>query len=132
MSHSSTESEVVALDTAVRVEGILAFSLFDFVLDCVSPDQSQNERYMQKQSSIGRRKNMSVWKVDYVDPMDLPVARRGKLIIFEDSDAVIKTVLKGRSMAFRHITRTQRVALDWLLERIREDGSMCFLFACLK
>ena len=46
------------------------------------------------------------------------------MIILEDNDAVISAVIKGRSTALRHVSRTQRIALDWLLERLREDSSM--------
>ena len=37
---------------------------------------------------------------------------------FEDNEAVIKMVIKGRSPTMRHVSRTHRVALDWLLDRI--------------
>ena len=39
--------------------------------------------------------------------------KESQLFIFEDSDAVIKMITKGRSPAMRHVSRTQRVALDW-------------------
>ena len=37
------------------------------------------------------------------------------LYVFEDNEAVIKMILKGRSPTMRHVSRTHRVALDWLL-----------------
>ena len=37
-----------------------------------------------------------------------------QLIICEDNEAVIKLLLKGRSIALRHVGRTHRVAIDWL------------------
>ena len=40
------------------------------------------------------------------------------LYVFEDNEAVIKMILKGRSPTMRHVTRTHRVALDWLFDRI--------------
>ena len=46
------------------------------------------------------------------------------MVILEDNDAVIATVIKGRSTTLRHCRRTHRIALDWLLERLREDSSM--------
>ena len=42
-------------------------------------------------------------------------------MVFEDNDATIKTIIKGRSVTLRHCARTHRVDLDWLWERIRED-----------
>ena len=41
--------------------------------------------------------------------------------IFEDSEAVIKMIIRGRSPTMRHVSRTHRVALDWLFDRIDLD-----------
>ena len=43
------------------------------------------------------------------------------LYIFEDDEAVIKMIIKGRSPTMRHVSRTNRVALDWLFDRINLD-----------
>ena len=40
------------------------------------------------------------------------------LYVFEDNEAVIKMIIKGRSPTMRHVSRTHRVALDWLFDRI--------------
>ena len=47
--------------------------------------------------------------------------RAKKLYVFEDNEAVIKMILKGRSPTMRHVSRTHRVALDWLFDRINLD-----------
>ena len=39
------------------------------------------------------------------------------LHIFEDNEATIK-IIKGRSPAVRHVSRTHRVALKWFFDRI--------------
>ena len=41
--------------------------------------------------------------------------------MFEDNDAVIKMVIKGRAPTLRHVPRTHKVDLDWLFERMRDD-----------
>ena len=41
--------------------------------------------------------------------------------MFEDNEAVIKMIIKGRSPTMRHVSRTHRVALDWLFDRINLD-----------
>ena len=43
------------------------------------------------------------------------------LYVFEDNEAVIKMTIKGRSPTMRHVSRTHRVALDWLFDRINLD-----------
>ena len=41
--------------------------------------------------------------------------------IFEDNEAVIRVSIKGHSPNSRHVSRTHRVAFDWLLVRINVD-----------
>ena len=43
------------------------------------------------------------------------------LCVFEDNEAVIKMIIKGRCPTMRHVSRTHRVALDWLFDRINLD-----------
>ena len=47
--------------------------------------------------------------------------QEGLLYVFEDNEAVIKMIIKGRSPTMRHVFRTQKVALDWLFDRINFD-----------
>ena len=42
-------------------------------------------------------------------------------LICEDNKAVIKMIINGRSPAMRHVSRTHRVALDWLCNMIDLD-----------
>ena len=37
---------------------------------------------------------------------------------------MIKTIIKGRSPTMRHVSRTRRVALDWLFDRINLDSKI--------
>ena len=43
------------------------------------------------------------------------------LYVFEDNEAVIKMIIKGRSPTMRHVSRIHRVALDRLFDRINLD-----------
>ena len=43
------------------------------------------------------------------------------LCIFEDNETVIKMINKGRSPTMRYVSRTHRVALDWLFDRLNLD-----------
>ena len=53
--------------------------------------------------------------------MSDPRVKKLLLYVFEDNDAVIKMIIKGRSPTVRHVSRTHRVALDWLFDRINLD-----------
>ena len=72
-------------------------------------------------------KNKSYNKIDVVHDIDLvpsnvqSASREALLYVFEDNEAVIKMIMKGRSPTMRHVSRTHRVALDWLFGRINLD-----------
>ena len=50
-----------------------------------------------------------------------PSRQEALLYVFEDNEAVINMIIKGRSPTMRHVSRTHRVALDWLFDRINLD-----------
>ena len=41
--------------------------------------------------------------------------------MLENKETVIKMIIKGRSLTMRHVSRTDKVALDWLFHRINLD-----------
>ena len=51
-------------------------------------------------------------------------SREVLLYVFEDNQAMIKMIMKGRSPTMRHVSRTHRVALDWLFDRINLDSKI--------
>ena len=73
----------------------------------------------------GRKQSRRVINVlDNVDlfPSNVNSSRQEALLyVFEDNEAVIKMIVKGRSPTMRHVSRTHRVALDWLFDRINLD-----------
>ena len=55
-------------------------------------------------------------------PSNVQSSRQEALFyVFEDNEAVIKMIIKGRSPTVRHVSRTHRVPLDWLFDRINLD-----------
>ena len=69
-------------------------------------------------------KNIDVMKgIDSV-PSNVQSSRQEALLyVFEDNGAVMKMIIKGRSPTMRHVSRTHRVAPDWLFDRINLDPS---------
>ena len=60
-----------------------------------------------------------------VVPSNVQSSRQEALLyLFEDNEAVIKMIIKGRSPTMRHVSRTQRVALDWLFDRINLNSKI--------
>ena len=47
---------------------------------------------------------------------------KSQLCIFEDKEAVIKIIIRGRSSTMRHVSRTNRGAFDWLFDRSNVDS----------
>ena len=60
-------------------------------------------------------------ELDHVPTNKTFLQGKSQLYIFEDNEAVIKMIVKGRSPTMRHVSRTYRVALDWLFVRIDLD-----------
>ena len=78
--------------------------------------------------------NKSHNKIDVIQdidsvPSNVPSASQEALLyVFEDNEAVIKMIMKGRSPTMRHVSRTHRVALDWLFDRINLDPKIQIKF----
>ena len=66
------------------------------------------------------QRHLDLSNVDIVSS-NVNSSRKGAMLyIFEDNEAVIK-MIKSRSPTLRHVSRTHRVALDWLFGRIIAD-----------
>ena len=139
VSHSSTESEIITLDAGLRMNGIPALDLWDLVLEVFHscPNQLNNtkgqargdssrnttsNKHTHNQTKVPtRHDNFYLSDVDYV-PSNAKFSRFGAMLyIFEDNEVVIKMIIKGRSPTMRHVSRTHRVALDWLFDKINLD-----------
>ena len=59
--------------------------------------------------------------VDFVSSNVQSSHQEALLNVFEDNEAVIKMIIRGTSPTMRHVSRTHRVALDWLFDRINLD-----------
>ena len=59
--------------------------------------------------------------IDSVPSNVQSASQESLLYVFEDNEVVIKMIIKGRSPTMRHVSRTHRVALDWLFNRIDLD-----------
>ena len=123
VSHSSTESEIISLDTGLRLDGLPALELWDLIVSVFGNISHVSDRAGQPVNG----KNKSHNKIDVVHDIDLvpsnvqSASREALLYVFEDNEAVIKMIMKGRSPTMRHVSRTHRVALDWLFDRINLD-----------
>ena len=133
MSHSSTESEIISLDAGLRVDGLPALDLWDFVIEVLGmaprihkPTQACTRESGAETQSTPKIEQVLDQNVDLSNIGQIPSnahlsEKESQLYIFEDNEAVIMMIIKGRSPTMRHTSRTHRVALDWLIDRINQD-----------
>ena len=90
------------------------------VLLCERPGKPvvcRDKNHVHQQS----RGMFNVFNVD-LDPSNVQFSYQEALLhVFEDNEAVLKMIIQGRSPTMRHVSRTHRVALDWLFDRINLD-----------
>ena len=130
VSHSSTESEIISLDTGLRLDGIPALDLWDLIVFVFGNTTQNHDRTGQpvvncdKDHGPNKRSQGMFNVLNNIDrvPSNVQFSHQEALLyVFEDSEAVIKMIIKGRSLTMRHVSRTHRVALDWLFDRINLD-----------
>ena len=138
VSHSSTESEIISLDAGLRMDGLLTLDLLDMVIEALRSTnnttrqgkRAHGDLYGTGEHSISKKSKLKpqlkkrkrdveqLSTVDYILTNTHSSQGESQLYIFKDNEAVIKMIIKGRSLTMRHVSRTHRVALDWLFERI--------------
>ena len=132
VSHSSTEAEIISLDAGLRMDGIPALTLWDLVIEIFHSAPSKIKQPKEKlrgdplQATKPNTHNLIQFKqtnviptnIDHISSNTIHSGAGAMLYVFEDDEAVIKMMINGRSPTMRHVSRTHRVALDWLCDRI--------------
>ena len=129
-SHSSTESEIISSDAGLRMDGIPAVDLLDVVIEVSHSSKNTHQAVgdrcrkgkVQKQvqgdlvcgdirstnskiklTRSGDRDVDELSNVDYVVTNANSSQGEFQLYIFEDNEAVIEMIIKGRSPTMRHV-----------------------------
>ena len=125
VSHSSTESEIISLDTGLRLDGLLALELWDLIVSVFGSVSQISER--TRRPVDVERNHKSQGKINVMENIDSVPSNvqfshhEALLYVFKDNEPVIKMIIKGRSPTMRHVSKIHRVALDWLFDRINLD-----------
>ena len=126
------------------MDGIPALDLWDFVIGVFHSSQNQTN----KTKDVGEpRRNLSatpqsnmreqipttntslyLTNIDHVPSSGTHSGSNAMLYAFDDNEAVIKVIHKGRSPTMRHLSRAHRVALDWLFNRVNLDSKIQFRY----
>ena len=118
VSHSSTESEIISFDTQLRFNSLLSLELWDLIVSVFGSVSHVSDRSGQPDND-GHKHHKSHKRINVMEnidsvPSNVQSSRQEALLcVFEDNEAVIKMIIKGRSPTMRHVSRTHRVALDW-------------------
>ena len=129
VSHSSTESEIISFDTGLRLDGLPALELWDLIVSVFGSVSQISDRSGQPDNDV-KKHHKSQRRIDVMEnidsvPSNVQSSRQEALLyVFEDNEAVIKMIIKGRGPTMRHVSRTQKVALDWLFDRIKLDSKI--------
>ena len=127
--HNSAETEIMSVDAGLRTDDIRSIAT-GFVFSETfphsdgygKPQRDQVASVSHLSHSIDR---MSLDVVDHV-PSNIPESSfLAKQNDFDENEAVSRTILKkNRSPIMRLVSRTHRVDLAWLFERINLDMSI--------
>ena len=118
VSHRSTQSEITSLAASLRLDGIPALD---------NPNANQKQKFKQSTEKLVNQRNTQcntklpqkhseLSTVEFVSSNVNSSHKRAILYIFENDEAVIKMTIKKRIPTRRHVSRTQRVAIDRLLD----------------
>ena len=128
-SHFSTESEIISLDTGLRLDGLPALELWDPIVSVLGNVSRVSDRSGQPDNDV-KKHHKSFKRINVMEDIDSVHSnvqssrQEASLYVFEDNEAVIKMIIKGRSPTMRHVSRTHRVALDWLFDRTNLDSKI--------
>ena len=98
------------------MDGIPALDLWDLIVTVLHGNANQSKQVQGDLSTSLTRKKIlekidDLKNVDFISSNVNSSRKEALLYIFEDSEAVIKMIIKGRSPTMRHVSRTHRVAL---------------------
>ena len=108
------------------MDGLPALELWDLIVSVLGNVSRVSDRSEKPDNDVHKR-HKSQKKIDVMEdiacvPSNFQSARQeGLLFVFDDNEAVIKMIIKGRCPTMGHVSRTHRAALDWLFDRINLD-----------
>ena len=108
VSHSSTEFEIISLDTGLILDGLPALELWDLIVSVFGSVSEISDRTGQLVNDVNKhhKSQKRINAMENIDsvPSNVQSSRQEALLyVFEDNEAVIKMIIKGRSPAMRHV-----------------------------
>ena len=96
------------------MDGFPALHLWDLIVAVLHGNTNQSQHVQGDLSTSQTRKKIpgkidDLNNVDFVSSNVHSSRQEALLYVFEDNEAVIKMIVKGRSPSMRHVSRTHRV-----------------------
>ena len=111
VSHSSTESEIISLDTGLRLGGLPALEPWDLIISVLGIVSRVSDRSGELDSDVHKH-HKSHNKIDVTKDIDAvpsnvqSVRQEDLLYVFEDNEGVIKMIINQRQKSYNE-TRLQ-------------------------
>ena len=124
VSHSSTGSEIISLDAGLRLDGIPARDLWDVIVAVLHGKTYENNQERGDPSKSPTRKKIhgkidDLNNIDFISSNVNSSRQEALLNVFEDNEAVIKMIIKGRSPTMRHVSEpTELLPIGCSIESI--------------
>ena len=134
--HTALQAEIICLDAGLRMDVVPALTLWDLVIEVFHsvPNQTDGPKREPRGTPSAvdaipiKRTNVIPTNIDYIQSNGTHSGSSAMLYVFEDNEAVNKMMIIGRSPTMRHVSRTHRVALDWVFDRINVDSKIQIRF----
>ena len=125
------------MDAGLRLDGKPALDLWDLIVAILHGNTYQsnqergdlctNQREVRSTPHTIQKRKKAHGMINDLDNANFISSnvhssrQEALLYVFEDNEAVIKMMIKERCPTMRHVSRTHRVTLDWLFDRINLD-----------
>ena len=118
------------MPVGLRMDGIPALTLWDLVIEILHSIPNRTDGLKREprgnpsavvkpnmHNSIPiKHTNAIPTNIDHIPSNTMHSGASAMLYVFEDNEAVIKMIIKGRGPTMRHVSRTHGVALDRLFD----------------
>ena len=127
VSQSSTESEIISLDTGLRLDGLPALELWDLIVSVFGnvshvsdwSGKPESDDHKHHKSHKQNRWDERYWWCSFKCPIR---ASRSFTVCVRRQRSSDQNDHKGKEAG--HVSRTHRAALDWLFDRINLDSKI--------
>ena len=101
VSHSSTESEIISLDTGLRLDGLPALELWDLIVSVLGSVSQISDRTGRPVNDVKKHQKShgKIHVMENIDsvPSDVQSSHQEALLyVFEDNEAVIKMIIEAK------------------------------------